>query len=240
VIAPNWGQDHLSLDAIVAYVDDELAEGPQLRATRHLAQCRECAAQVVAQGQARAALRTAECPSLPSSLLSSLRAIPQDTDLPGPPPGLAVTSDGQLVSVLRTERDKAIAPEEQAPLAGQPPAGTEGSHHVTRHATHLGEHDRRPHHRLRVGTGVAVSGLALGAIALGVPADVPSSVPDTAVPAASNGVLGSPVIGGAPGVVEAQLQLPTADRAGTTAGSSRLPALHELDAIPGSFYGPVP
>lgn len=237
VIAPDWGQDHLSLDAIVAYVDDELAEGPQLRATRHLAQCRECAAQVVAQGQARAVLRTAGCPSLPSSLLSSLRAIPQDTDLPGPPPGLAVTSDGQLVSVLRPDRAKAVAPEEQAPLAGQPPAGTGGSHHVPHH----GEHDKRPYHRLRVGTGVAVSGLALGAIALAAPADVPSSVLQTVVPPSSNGVLGGgPVLGSTPDVVDAHLQLPAAARPGSAAGFGQLPALRELDAMPGSFYGPVP
>ena len=91
VTAPDWGQDHLSLEAVVAFVDGELAPGPHARATQHLGQCPECAAQVVAQGQARTALRTAGWPCLPSALLSSLRAIPQDTDLPGPPPGLAMT-----------------------------------------------------------------------------------------------------------------------------------------------------
>ena len=46
------------------------------------------------QGQARKALRTAGGPCLPSSLLSTLRAIPQDTELPAAPPGLAMTADG--------------------------------------------------------------------------------------------------------------------------------------------------
>ena len=41
---------------------------------------------MVAQGQARSALRRRAVPSLPSSLLSSLRSIPQDTELP---PGCA-------------------------------------------------------------------------------------------------------------------------------------------------------
>ena len=37
VTAPDWGEDHLTLDAIVAYVDDELGSGPYSRATRHVA-----------------------------------------------------------------------------------------------------------------------------------------------------------------------------------------------------------
>ncbi|GAA1288207.1 hypothetical protein GCM10009609_63630 [Pseudonocardia aurantiaca] len=234
--APDWGQDHLSLDAIVAYVDDELAEGPHLRATRHLAQCRECAAQVVAQGQARAALRTAEVPSLPSSLLSSLRSIPQDTDIPGPPGDLAVTSDGKLVSVLRPDRVSPVAdaprPPGRADLRHEPPAGTDGVPD-----SHDGNHDgRRPSRRRRVGTGVAVSGLALGAIALAAPVAVP---PQTPVPAATNGVLGGPVLGGgAPSVVDAQLRLSPLPATGR--GPGQLPALHRLDGMPGSFYGLLP
>jgi anti-sigma factor RsiW len=237
VTAPDWGQDHLSLDAIVAYVDDELAQGPHQRATRHLAQCRECAAQVVAQGQARAALRTAEVPSLPSSLLSSLRSIPQDTDIPGPPGDLAVTSDGQLVSVLRPDRVSPVAeapprPPGRAELRHEPPAGTAGVHD-----THGVSHDgRRPSRRRRVGTGVAVSGLALGAIALAAPAAV---VPQTPVPAATNGVLGGPVLGGgAPDVVDTQLRLSSVPPSGR--GRGQIPALERLDGMPGSFYGLLP
>ncbi|MBW0125124.1 zf-HC2 domain-containing protein, partial [Pseudonocardia oceani] len=96
VNAPDWGQTHLTSDAVVAFVDDELAQRPHARASAHVAICPDCAAEVVAQRQARTALRGASCPSLPSSLLMSLRSIPQDTELPGPPAGLAVTDEGQL------------------------------------------------------------------------------------------------------------------------------------------------
>jgi anti-sigma factor RsiW len=94
VSTPDWGQAHLSLDAIVAYVDDELSAGAHARAEEHLAGCPECAAEVVTQRQARSALRTADVPRLPSSLLRTLQAIPVDAELPPPPPGLAVTPDG--------------------------------------------------------------------------------------------------------------------------------------------------
>ncbi|OZM83738.1 hypothetical protein CFP66_04465 [Pseudonocardia sp. MH-G8] len=206
---PDWGHDHLSSDAIVAYVDDELAAGPHLRATQHLARCRECAAQVVAQGQARAALRTADCPSLPSSLLSSLRSIPQDTDLPAPPAGLAVTAEGQFVSVLRPER---VAP----PRADA----------VTRSV-----HGRRPHRGLRLGTGVAVSGLAIGAIAFALPAaaDGPSDPAPT---------LPGEVRGGA-SPVDARLELPpppSATPAPTAVPPTTAPA-PPLDHVPGTVPG---
>ena len=43
--SPDWGQAHLSLDAIVAYVDDELSPGAQVRAQAHLDGCGECRAE---------------------------------------------------------------------------------------------------------------------------------------------------------------------------------------------------
>jgi anti-sigma factor RsiW len=85
----------------VAYVDEELSPGARRRALEHLARCADCAAEVVAQTQARWALRASTAPSLPSSLLTSLRAIPSEAELPAPPAGLAVGPDGQLVSMLR-------------------------------------------------------------------------------------------------------------------------------------------
>ena len=72
--SPDWGQAHLTLDAIVAYVDDELSPGAHARAQAHLDGCGECRAEVGAQRQARAALRAAGGPCLPSSLLRSLRS----------------------------------------------------------------------------------------------------------------------------------------------------------------------
>lgn len=191
VTAPDWGQDHLSTDAIVAFVDGELAHGPHARATQHLAECHECAAQVVAQGQARSALRAAQCPSLPSSLLSSLRSIPQDADLPSPPRGLAVSAEGQVVSVLRP------GPDDVTPASGRTDS-------VTR--TPQG---RPPVQRfLRVGTGVAVSGIALGALAFAGGAQPPTPPANPA--GAERGVLGGSVLGGPYGA-DAQLRLaPTA------------------------------
>ncbi|MBN9735821.1 MULTISPECIES: zf-HC2 domain-containing protein [unclassified Pseudonocardia] len=82
VVPPDWGEAHLTLEAVVAYVDDELARGPHDRATRHLGHCPDCAAEVAEQRRARSALRGADAPTLPPSLMSALRSIPQDTELP--------------------------------------------------------------------------------------------------------------------------------------------------------------
>ncbi len=157
VVAPDWGETHLTLEAVVAYVDGELAAGPHERATRHLERCTDCASEVVDQRQARTALRGAGCPSLPSSLISSLRAIPQSTDLPGPPAGLSVDEHGEFVAVQR--------------------APTRPS---------------RRSRRMRLGAGAAVSGLAIGALAFGVPASGSLAEPG-AGPTASIGPGAAPV-----------------------------------------------
>lgn len=198
VTLPDWGQDHLSPEAVVAFVDDELEDGPFLRATRHIDSCQECATQVAAQGQARTALRSAEGPSLPSSLMSSLFSIPQDTELPGAPAGLAVTSDGQFVSVLRPERAEPV-----------PPAGL---------SSHVG---RRPaSRRMRFGAGAAMSGLALGAMALG--ATGISSDSSTTVAGPERGVFDGSVVGGP--TVNAQLRLAPATAADDLGQIPRTPA----------------
>jgi anti-sigma factor RsiW len=198
VTAPDWGQDHLSLEAVAAYVDGELAAGPHARATQHLGQCPECAAQVSSQGQARKALRTAGGPCLPSALLSSLRSIPQEADLPGPPPGLAISADGQLVSMLRPEpgfRSEIATPTHHA--VPRPPASRP-----------------TPSHRmLRVGTGVATAGLALGALVFGAAQPAPSAPAAPTAPTPVAGLPSGSVFGGAPdspNVVDAQLRLGTA------------------------------
>ncbi|MFC4949486.1 anti-sigma factor family protein [Pseudonocardia sp. GCM10023141] len=239
---PDWGQDHLSSDAIVAYVDNELADGPQQRATRHLAECPECAAQVVAQGQARSALRAAACPSLPSSLLSSLRSIPQDTDLPGPPPGLAMTADGQLVSVLRPERSAAPMPHGIAgphhvsgPMSGplpldEPPAGLAGESLVP-------SQERRPvQRRIRLGAGAAVSGLALGALAFTAP-NVENAPPPTA--SIDRGVLGGSAFGtSAFGTSAFGTTADVTDASLRVAPAGQLePLLDRMSRVPGSFLG---
>jgi len=184
VQVPDWGQDHLSAEAVAAYVDGELGARPYDRATRHLAECGECAAQVVAQGQARSALRSARCPRLPSSLITSLRSIPQAADLPPAPNGLAITQDGQFVATLTPVREHARPSESRSDT---PPAG-------------LAEPPTPGKGRFgRFGAGAAMSGLALGALAIGaaiIAGDAPSSP--------------EPGPAGAPVVVDAHLQLPGA------------------------------
>jgi len=192
VTVPNWGSDHLSTEAVVAYVDDELAPGPRDRADQHLAACRECAAQVAAQNGARSALRTAETPCLPSSLLSMLRSIPQDAELPPPPAGLAVGPDGQLVNVLR--HDRVAAP----PAPPTAPASPQSSTQPRR------EWSQR---RVLIGATAAVSGLALGALAFGVSASAgPAPGPS------DRGVFNGPVLGGAPLPTDAGLRLPAGEQ----------------------------
>lgn len=185
------------MEAVAAFVDGELAPGPRTRAAQHVQQCAECATQVAAQTQARSALRTAGCPHLSSALLSSLRAIPQDTDLPGPPPGLAMTVDGQFVSVVRPDVHAVPFP----PPAGLPmsglaatavPSGRPAEHHVGPRPARSATARQR---RLRLGTGVAVSGLALGAIAFGAPNGPASPPPAPAVnrlPGSGQGAAGTP------------------------------------------------
>ncbi len=69
-------EDHLGVDAVVAYSDGELSPTAFLRAAAHVGTCADCAAQVEAQTTARDLLRSASGPVMPDSLLSSLRSIP--------------------------------------------------------------------------------------------------------------------------------------------------------------------
>src|SRR5690348_18038342 len=71
--------EHLSTEAIAAFVDGELRMTAHLRAAHHLSLCPECAGEVEAQRQARAALRDSRPIAIPNSLLGLLSQIPQDT-----------------------------------------------------------------------------------------------------------------------------------------------------------------
>ncbi len=79
--------DHLSIEAVAAYVDGELPMKAHLRAGSHLEVCRECAAEVEAQVQAREALRESRPVSIPTTLMGLLTQIPESApDEPPPPP----------------------------------------------------------------------------------------------------------------------------------------------------------
>jgi anti-sigma factor RsiW len=68
--------EHLSIEAVAAFVDGELTMKSHLRAATHLSLCPQCAAEVEAQGQARSALRDS-CPIVvPRALLGMLSQIP--------------------------------------------------------------------------------------------------------------------------------------------------------------------
>ncbi|GAT07351.1 RNA polymerase subunit sigma-70 [Mycolicibacterium novocastrense] len=76
--------EHLSTEAIAAFVDGELRLTAHLRAAHHLSLCPQCAAEVEAQRQARAALRESRPVAMPSSLLGLLSEIPHHAP-PEPP-----------------------------------------------------------------------------------------------------------------------------------------------------------
>jgi hypothetical protein len=68
--------EHLSTEAIAAFVDGELRMNAHLRAAHHLSLCPECAAEVDGQSRARAALRESHPIPTPTTLLGMLSQIP--------------------------------------------------------------------------------------------------------------------------------------------------------------------
>jgi hypothetical protein len=89
--------EHLSIEAIAAFVDGELRMNAHLRAAHHLSLCPECAAEVDGQSRARSALRDSHPIRIPSALLGMLSDIPHCAP-PGPaddasPPGTDPASD---------------------------------------------------------------------------------------------------------------------------------------------------
>ena len=68
--------EHLSIEAIAAFVDGELRMNAHLRAAHHISICPECAAEVDGHRRARAALRDSRPIRIPSTLLGLLSQIP--------------------------------------------------------------------------------------------------------------------------------------------------------------------
>jgi anti-sigma factor RsiW len=93
-------EDHLNLDAIVAFADGEMSLVAYQRASAHLQRCSQCAAEVREQQAARSWLRSAGSPTMPLSLFDALKSIPTAAPLAGPVEGLTV--DPQTGRVART------------------------------------------------------------------------------------------------------------------------------------------
>jgi len=177
-----WGlsEQHLLPDAVVAFVDGELSATAHDRASAHMARCSQCLSEIVAQRQAASAVQAADAPVVPAALLATLRAIPQQVDVPSAPDGLAMTADGQLVVVQKPDQ----MPAATAPFGSSAPLGSSAK---------LGEGravlGRRPGRRAAQGAGVVVSGLVLGALAFvtnsGSDDTEPQTPPDANRPAVS-------------------------------------------------------
>jgi anti-sigma factor RsiW len=84
---------HLSDEAVAAFADGVLSGFAHDRASRHVANCAECAYAVAVQREAIWALRAAAPPALPSGLLDRLRAVPMTTPIRSVP--AAVDRDGR-------------------------------------------------------------------------------------------------------------------------------------------------
>ena len=135
-------EDHLSLDAVVAFADGELGLTAFQRAAAHIAQCASCATEVAEQTTARQQLRSARCPSIPSGLLDSLRSIPLALPLAPPPAGLS--RDSVTGRVTRDTGEPSGDPHRGGPLRSR---------------------------GFRLGAGAIVAGLAMGALAATALAD---------------------------------------------------------------------
>jgi hypothetical protein len=191
-------EPHLATDAVVAYVDGELSIAAHERATRHLAGCTQCTAEVAAQRQVRAAVRNAQAPIMPPTLLAALHAIPHSVELQTSQTELVVDEDGELMVAQRQVADA-------TPLGMSAPLGSGtrlGSSAPLGSAADASDSPRRSTagRRAKQGAGVVVSGLVLGALAMAA-----SGEPVTTGPAgsgASNG--GGPVT-----VVPARFELDT-------------------------------
>jgi hypothetical protein len=164
-----WGlsEQHLLPDVVVAFVDGELSATAHDRAASHMARCSQCLADVVAQRQAASAVQRADVPAVPAALLATLRAIPQQVEMPATPDGLAMTDDGQLVVVQKPD---------QMPFGSRAPLGSSAK---------LGEGRAVLGRRAAQGAGVVVSGLVLGALAFAYGSGPDEPEPSTTAPDAN-------------------------------------------------------
>jgi anti-sigma factor RsiW len=143
-------EDHLSVDAVVAYVDGELGLTAFQRVAHHLHDCPDCAREVAEQAAAQQALRMAGGPRMPSDLFNSLRAIPV-----GEPVGATSLLPRTLPLGLPMQSTESNAPIDDR--SGR-----------TLDERSLSDRNRgNRSRRARLGAGALVAGLAVGALATG-------------------------------------------------------------------------
>ena len=95
---PDWGQDHLASDAVVAFVDDELAGGARARAADHLAPAGSARPRWSRSARpARRSARPAD-PRCPRRCCTRCARSRRPPSCPARPAGLAMTADGALVA----------------------------------------------------------------------------------------------------------------------------------------------
>jgi hypothetical protein len=102
--------EHLSIEAISAFVDGELRMNAHLRAAHHISLCPECAAEVDGHRRARAALRDSHPIRIPSTLLGLLSQIPHC-----PPEDDAETEQSGQWRDPRASRNSGPPPERSRP-----------------------------------------------------------------------------------------------------------------------------
>jgi anti-sigma factor RsiW len=166
VVSAVSAEEHLATEAVVAYVDGELSLPAHERATRHLAHCTLCTAEVAAQRQARTAVRSAGAPLMPASLLAALHAIPHSAELPAGPDELSIDENGRFVTAQRPLAASSLLL--SAPLGSSPPLGTNPQFGVADPAPAAARNRTR---RRLGGAGVVATGLVIGALTLAAPAE---------------------------------------------------------------------
>jgi anti-sigma factor RsiW len=133
--------EHLSTEAIAAFVDGELRMNAHLRAAHHISLCPECAKEVEDQRRARAALRDSHPIRIPSTLLGLLSQIPHS-----PPDDAAPSWPNHDAG--RAESDHWGPPRTRGNGGAQPQAGgapaTQGSSPISS-LGRLGQSERSDH-----------------------------------------------------------------------------------------------
>jgi hypothetical protein len=160
-------EQHLSEDALAAYVDGILSHTADERAAKHLRTCAECRAAVDAEREAKALLGATPDPTLPAGLLAKLLDVPMTADIGSTDQTLAIEGDklGWSTSDSKVmERRVTTAPARPRPSA-RPGGATRPAGRSTRSR------------RARRGLAVSLAGLAFGVIATAASTSANSAAP---------------------------------------------------------------